>query len=279
MQSLPNCIRRPAACSTALCTAVHTSISRAPACTWKNPHGDQTIWRCSQPRAGLTQARCPEDEYLFELIGRANRQNPSVSIFDARPYKNAVGNRIAGKGYENPEHYQNSPVYFMNIDNIHEVRDAYNKLVRAVLLPRPDGSDPYLADVSNSKGFSHLGDILAATAHMVHCIDEERGSLVCHCSDGWDRTSQLRARTKLCLDPFYRSIRGFAVLIETEWTTFGHKFRERFGHGEAKLHDQRSPVFIQFLDCVYQLTVQFPRHFEFNSEFLAQVALHTTSCR
>ncbi len=29
---------------------------------------------------------------------------------------------------------------------------------------------------------------------------------MCHCSDGWDRTSQMMAGTKLCLDPYYRSV-------------------------------------------------------------------------
>lgn len=255
------------------------SRGRAPALTWKNPYGSQTIWRCSQPRSGVTASRCPEDEFLFELIGRANPENHRVTIFDARPFKNAMGNRLVGKGYENVEIYKNCRIYFMNIENIHGVRESYSKLVRSVLLLRPPGSEAYAIDACQSGWYSHISDILAATAHMVHCVDGESASIVCHCSDGWDRTSQLTSLAKLCLDPYYRTIRGFAILVEQEWTSFGHKFRERFGHSDTKLHDQRSPVFIQFLDCVYQLTVQFPRHFQFNSEFLAQIALHVTSCR
>lgn len=59
------------------------------------------------------------------------------------------------------------------------------------------------------------------------------------------------------LDPFYRTIEGFAILIEKEWCSFGHKFSHRIGHGDANYSDQeRSPVFVQFIDCVYQLINQ-----------------------
>ena len=74
----------------------------------------------------------------------------------------------------------------------------------------------------------------------------------------------------LMLDPYYRTLKGFIVLIEKEWISFGHKFfmvcenrniilkffflmfLQRIGHAD-KNYAERSPVFLQFLDCTYQL--------------------------
>lgn len=105
-------------------------------------------------------------------------------------------------------------------------------------------------------------------------------SVVVHCSDGWDRTAQLTALAMLLLDPYYRTMKGFEVLIEKEWLSFGHKFQQRIGHGDNHHSDaDRSPVFLQFLDCVWQVSKQFPHALEFNEHFLITILDHLYSCR
>ena len=79
---------------------------------------------------------------------------------------------------------------------------------------------------------------------------------------------------QIMLDPVYRTFEGFATLIEKEWIMYGHKFGQRYGHGRhvKKFKDsQRSPIFIQFMDCVFQMIQQFPTSFEYNEKFLIAV--------
>jgi hypothetical protein len=76
----------------------------------------------------------------------------------------------------------------------------------------------------------------------------------------------------MLLDPFYRTINGFAVLVEKDWLSFGHQFGLRNGFAEKEKQDQASPIFLQFLDAVHQLLEQFPNAFEFNEKFLLFLA-------
>lgn len=39
----------------------------------------------------------------------------------------------------------------------------------------------------------------------------ENASVLVHCSDGWDRTSQVCSLGSLLLDSYYRTVKGFMV--------------------------------------------------------------------
>jgi myotubularin-related protein 1/2 len=84
----------------------------------------------------------------------------------------------------------------------------------------------------------------------------------------------------MMLDPFFRTIKGFQILIEKDWLSFGHMFQRRYGQfGKNYKDDQRSPVFTQFLDCVFQLTQQMPNQFEFNKDMLLFIATELLNCK
>ena len=88
------------------------------------------------------------------------------------------------------------------------------------------------------------------------------------CSDGCDRTSQLSAMAQLLLDPHYRTISGFIALIEKDFCSFGHMFAKRSNPSSSEY----SPIFLQYLDCSWQVLRQFPNAFEFNAKFLLAIA-------
>lgn len=101
-------------------------------------------------------------------------------------------------------------------------------------------------------GFLIARSASAANAHPL---------VVGNCSDGWDRTSQLTSLAMLLLDPFYRTIVGFEVLIEKEWLHFGHKFAQRLGHDPKRManaSDQEASS-LNWPFCVVFVVVFFSR--------------------
>ena len=120
---------------------------------------------------------------------------------------------------------------------------------------------------------------MASSEQVATLLDRGEGVLV-HCSDAWDRTAQVCAIAQLIIDPYYRTMSGFATLVEKEWCSFGHQFEKRSGHGNPNYtDDQRSPVFIQWLDCIWQIWNQHPAAFEFNEAFLIFLAESLYSCK
>ncbi|XP_074869226.1 phosphatidylinositol-3,5-bisphosphate 3-phosphatase MTMR3 isoform X7 [Carettochelys insculpta] len=204
-------------------------------------------------------------------------QPQKLLILDARSYAAAVANRAKGGGCECPEYYPNCEVVFMGMANIHSIRKSFQSL-RLLCTQMPDPGN-WLSALESTKWLQHLSVLLKSALLVVHAVDRDQRPVLVHCSDGWDRTPQIVALSKLLLDPYYRTIEGFQVLVEMEWLDFGHKFADRCGHGENSDDlNERCPVFLQWLDCVHQLQRQFPCSFEFNEAFLVKLVQHTYSC-
>ncbi len=129
-------------------------------------------------------------------------------------------------------------------------------------------SPNFHSSLETTQWILHISQLLCTAAEIVSTIHLENRPVVVHCSDGWDRTPQVVALAEILLDPYYRSFEGFRVLVEREWLSFGHKFSDRCGLG---VDSEQSPIFVQWLDCVYQLMQQFPTVFEFNVSYLVRI--------
>ncbi|KAJ1732159.1 phosphatidylinositol-3-phosphatase ymr1 [Coemansia biformis] len=215
--------------------ARHRSKGRLPVLSYLHTNG-ASITRSSQPMVGLKQARSVQDEKLVEAIlassepqgtpPRFDYQRNHI-IIDARPTTNAVANRAVGAGSENMDHYKRCRKVYLGIDNIHVMRDALDRLVVAL----QDTGERRVARLQSAqtRWLGHIQNILVGVRTIVEAVQQGNHAVV-HCSDGWDRTAQLTSLAQLCLDPFYRTLRGFAVLVEKEWVSFGHQFTLRCGH-------------------------------------------------
>lgn len=252
------------------------SKGRFPVLTYFYQEKKAAVCRCSQPLSGFS-ARCLEDESMLQAISKANHNSRFVYVMDTRPKLNALANRAAGKGYENEDNYSNIRFQFVGIENIHVMRTSLQKLLEVIGTRSLSMSD-YLVGLESCGWLRHIKAIVDAAIFLAKAVTVEGASVLVHCSDGWDRTAQVCSLGSLLMDPYYRTIKGFMVLIEKDWISFGHKFADRCDQldGDPK---EVSPIFTQFLECVWQLTEQFPQAFEFSEWFLLQIHEHVHSCQ
>ncbi|ESK88041.1 protein phosphatase [Moniliophthora roreri MCA 2997] len=319
----------------------YRSKCRIPVLTYLHWSNYASITRSSQPMVGITQNRSIQDEKLIETVFQSHFAPDSRVlntpvygatttnlIIDARPTTNAVANTAKGAGTENMDHYKEGKKVYLGIDHIHTMREALAKVVEALR-----DADTLLASIKNdlsgqisgvsvldrqalrrSGWLRHISIILEGTNLITRNVHVNSSHVLIHCSDGWDRTSQLSSIAQLCLDPFYRTIRGFEILIEKDWLSYGHKFMDRCGHLSSEKFfvapaetsggggssaeaaqgflasvqnrftsqnhlKETSPIFHQFLETVRQIQRQFPERFEFNERFLRQLYYHLYSCQ
>lgn len=120
------------------------------------------------------------------------------------------------KGVESINHYPNCVIEFLNIPNIHVMRESLNKLNECIASPVFQDQEKWMSAVEVTGWLSKVCLILNAGVKIARIISQGN-CVVIHCSDGWDRTAQLSSLGMILLDPYFRTIEGFQILIEKEW--------------------------------------------------------------
>lgn len=129
----------------------------------------------------------------------------------------------------------------------------------------------YFSRLENSGWLSAVSSVLRCGGEVCEAISEGRCvSLV----EGEGRTTSILVASlaEVMLDEDFRSRKGLESLIQKNWVSLGFPFSRRHQlcsrMGEA---GGVGPEFFLFLDAIFQLTQQFPAHFEFVPEYLTAV--------
>uniref|UniRef100_A0A8C3G0H7 Myotubularin related protein 4 n=1 Tax=Cyclopterus lumpus TaxID=8103 RepID=A0A8C3G0H7_CYCLU len=229
------------------------SMKRIPVVVYRHQRNGAVISRCSQPEISWWGWRNTDDEYLVTSIAKAcqmakgtttcgalacrqrgeapdssdsdfdssltggsgcdeNTVPQKLLILDARSYTAAVANRAKGGGCECEEYYPNCEVMFMGMANIHAIRNSFQAL-RTVCSQIPDPGN-WLSALESTRWLQHLSVMLKAATLVCSAVERDGRPVLVHCSDGWDRTPQIVALSKILLDPYYRTLE---VRVCTRW--------------------------------------------------------------
>eukprot|EP00038_Savillea_parva_P008318 m.176171 g.176171 ORF g.176171 m.176171 type:complete len:554 (+) comp14120_c0_seq1:37-1698(+) len=274
--------------------AEYRQSARFPVVRYIHPKTRAPLLVASQPLVGPKDERCYEDERMFRSILQAG-PNPDKNgyIIDLRSREDAAAIKSKGGGSEQIDHYfgwnpenpadnkrrpvhaelGREPVY---VDSLAKFSEACVSTDQGSFLTRADSS-----------GWLHYIKTTLSTAVVVsRILVREALPVVIHATTGCDTELQVLSLAQMFMDAKFRTFDGFRQLIQKEWIDFGHPFESRTSATETNPKTSlpksvrfASPVFIMFLDCVWQCLQQYPCAFEFNEAFLLALAEHSQASK
>ncbi|NWS21999.1 MTMR9 protein, partial [Pachyramphus minor] len=245
---------------------------RFPVLSYYHKKNGMIMMRSSQPLTGTNGRRCKEDE---KLINASLRPGKRGYIIDTRSLNVAQQARAKGGGFEQEVHYPQWRRIHKGIERFNILQESLIKLVEACN-DQSHNMDRWLSKLEASNWLTHIKEILTTACLAAQCIDREGASVLVHGTEGTDSTLQVTSLAQIILDPKCRTIRGFESLVVREWLQAGHPFQQRCAQSAYSNSKQKweAPVFLLFLDCVWQILRQFPCSFEFNEHFLIMLFEH-----
>ncbi|GMT35764.1 hypothetical protein PFISCL1PPCAC_27061, partial [Pristionchus fissidentatus] len=251
---------------------------RFPVLSYYHASTKSCIMRCGQPLIGPANRRCKEDETILNSLLAPHSRG---IIIDTRNKNVGSAAKSKGGGVESQQCYSQWRYVFCGTPRIREMHDGLTKIVE---LSNDDriSSNHFLHRLYSTQWIHSITDILCASANVAQCIACEGTSevpVLVHGGEGTDTTLAVCSLAQIILDADARTIRGFEALIEREWIAGGHCFSSRNAHsayGEGVVTGPKeSPVFLAFLNCVFELIQQFPLSFEFTEGFLLFLFEHS----
>ncbi|KAG9337466.1 hypothetical protein JZ751_028656 [Albula glossodonta] len=245
---------------------------RFPVLSYYHKKNGMVMMRAGQPLTGTNGRRCKEDEKLINATLRAGKRG---YIIDTRTINLAQQAKARGGGFEQEANYPQWRRIHKAIERWSILQESLIKLVEACN-DQSHSMDRWLSKLEASNWQTHVKEILTTACLAAQCIDREGASVLVHGTEGTDSTLQVTSLAQIILDPASRTIRGFESLVEREWLQAGHPFQQRCAQSAYSMGKPRweAPVFLLFLDCVWQILRQFPCSFQFNEHFLVLLFQH-----
>lgn len=176
-------------------------------------------------------------------------------------------------------HPLRSDVYKCDLDHglptLLDIQTAFTKLKQLCVNELFDETEErWLSSLEGTRWLEYVRVYLKQAVELVYVMDSKRLSVVLREEEGRDLSCLVASLVQLMLDPYFRTIVGFQSLIQKEWVMAGYPFLDRCNH--LRKSEKECPLFVLFLDCVWQLLEQYPAAFQFTETYLT--VLQDSTC-
>ncbi|KAM6218022.1 myotubularin-related protein 11 isoform 2-T2 [Rhynchocyon petersi] len=214
----------------------HFHQGRGPRLSWHHPGGSDLL-RCS----GFYAASDPSKEDIRAMESMLQAGHSEVVLVDTTD----------------------------ELPSLTDVQLAHLRL-RALCLPDSSvAEDKWLSALEGTRWLDCVRSCLRKASDISVLVTSRVRAVVLQERGDRDFNGLLSSLVQLLSAREARTLVGFQSLVQREWVAAGHPFLTRLGGTGA---NEEGPVFLLFLDCVWQLLQQFPAEFEFSEFFL--LALH-----
>ncbi|KAA8591835.1 hypothetical protein FQN60_017209 [Etheostoma spectabile] len=131
--------------------------------------------------------------------------------------------------------------------------------------------DKWLSTLESTHWLDYIRSCLRKASEVACLLRGGHLTVALQEADDRDMACVVSSLVQVMCDPHCRTQQGFQSLVQKEWVIAGHRFYSRMNYHRDN-DKEEAPVFLLFLDCVWQLLSQYPSRFQLTDDFL--LALH-----
>lgn len=156
------------------------------------------------------------------------------------------------------------------LPSLSEVQASYTRFKQLFLIDNStdfwDTDSKWFSLLNTSNWLDIVRQCLKKAIEVIDYLDTQKINVVLKEDTASDFCCVIASLVQIMMDSYYRTRAGFQSLIQKEWVMGGHSFLDRCNH--LRKNDNEAPIFLLFLDCVWQLVQQYPLAFEFSETYL-----------
>lgn len=252
-------------------SAVFRDGGRFPIISYRHEARGSYMLRSSQQTTAPNMRRCRADEAILNTVLGKSKKGFIVDTW--------------GKSKSIPESDQNYSQWkkivrpiASHLSSASCFLDSFTKMVEACNDVNVS-VDKFIARLDNSNWLGLVLGALNVACLVAQCLHQDGCPVLVHGGKGLDTTLIVTSLVQVILNPDCRTVVGLQALIEREWLQAGFPFHSRhrqscYTPSSSRLKSSGSS-FALFLDCVFQITCQFPLSFEFNNDYLVLLFEHS----
>ncbi|XP_067888081.1 myotubularin-related protein 12 isoform X3 [Heterodontus francisci] len=167
-------------------------------------------------------------------------------------------------------HTVRTEILSATLPTLQEIQASYSRFKQLFLLDNAaefwESDIKWLSALENANWLEVIRQCLKKALDIVECLEYKNTSVVLVEENSSDLCCLIASLVQVIIDPHLRTISGFQSLIQKEWVMGCHCFLDRCNL--LRSNDKEVPVFLLFLECVWQLLQQHPPAFEFTETYM-----------